>query len=312
MSKHNDLCLGLDVGGSATRWCLLDAGGSVVARGEAVGFSGHLLQADVHAKAVRALDTICALTGPVSRITAGVTGLSRSTEQSRLLHGLMQERFGTSQIALMPDIALACQAAFPVDPGILVYAGTGSIAATRESDGSLLTAGGKGVVIDDAGGGYWIAVTAMRRVLRLEDMESGSGWKTLLGTALVNALETPRGSAEWPAVRQAFYALDRGGVARLAMAVGLAAEQGDAEALHILKSAGAELAGFAAMLLSRVGQRPVILSGRATALHPSIADSMENTLRKTGFVSQFSCISLDQALSAAQCCLAESFHSLMD
>jgi glucosamine kinase len=311
-ARSGPLCLGLDVGGSATRWCLTDQRGKLVRRGETVGFSGHLLQEDVRIKAEQALDSIRQQTGPVARIAAGVTGLSRHTEQSRLLHALMRDRFGSRDIALMPDIALACLTAFPRESGILIYAGTGSIVASRRSDGALEIAGGKGVLIDDAGGGYWIAVAAMRSVLRQEDTLPGSGWITPLGQALCSALGIPAGGTDWPVVRQAFYALDRGGIARLAMAAGVAAHKGDACALQILHSAGVALAGFASMLLDRVGRLPVTLTGRAAALHPMIADSVERALREGGFEGHFDCRSLDQALSAAQCCVADSFHSHMD
>jgi glucosamine kinase len=297
-------CLGLDVGGSATRWCLIDQAGVMLDRGETSGFSGHLTQAEVRSIAQATLAAIARQTGPVARLSAGVTGLSRNTPASRLLQDMLNSSFGATAIDLMPDIELACRAAFPDSSGIVVYAGTGSIAAYLDAQGTLLTAGGKGVLIDDAGGGYWIAVTAMRAILRMEDTAPASGWTTLLGEALARAL----GGTSWPHVRQAFYALDRGGVGRLALEVAFAANAGDSTALGVMHGAGAELAGFAQMLLNRTGHLgvtlPVILAGRAATLHPEIASGMQVALQKCGFNGTFACRKLDQALTAALCCLA--------
>ncbi len=297
--------LGLDIGGSATRWCLINSRAVVLARGETGGFSGHLAQADVLATAEKALAVIHLQTGNVLRITAGVTGLSRGTAQARQLHLLLQQRFGGADIETMPDIELSCRAAFSDTPGIVVYAGTGSIAAHLTLAGQLITAGGKGVLIDDAGGGYWIAAAAMRAILRQEDTKPGSGWNTVLGQELGKTL----GGTDWPVVRQAFYALDRGGIALLALAVGAAARHGDSTAIMLLQAAGAELAGFAQMLLNRVGHLPVILAGRAATLHPAVSDSMRDILRINGYFGVFACLSLDHALTAAQCCLAGPFFN---
>jgi glucosamine kinase len=299
----NQRYLGLDVGGSATRWCLIDRSGDVLGRGEVNGFSGHLAQSDVRQSAEQALAAIHLNTGPVVRIVAGVTGLSRKTDAANLLHALLKGRFGADIIDAMPDIELACRSTFREHQGIVVYAGTGSIAAHLRADGELVTAGGKGVLIDDAGGGYWIAVQAIRAILRMEDAQPGSGWATSVGQKIGEML----GGTDWPVVRRAFYALDRGGIGQLAIAVAAAAHDGDGTALRIMRTAGEELAQFAQMLLTRVGHLPVTLVGRAAALHPDIATNMHKTLHKHGFSHEFMCLQLDQALTAAQCCLAAAY-----
>ena len=207
--------LGIDVGGSATRWCFTETLNGTEMNGETIGFSGHLSKPEILVIAERAIDTIAKQVGKADRVVAGVTGLSRNTDEAVHMSSLLQKAFSATSIMVMSDIELAARAAFPPGEGILVYAGTGSIAAHMNSDGELLTAGGKGVLIDDGGGGYWIAVTALRTILRAEDTQQGSGWNTPLGNAFANAL----GGTQWPAVRGAFYARDRGEVAMLALCV---------------------------------------------------------------------------------------------
>jgi glucosamine kinase len=267
------ISLGIDVGGSATRWTFSRNG--LVTNGETIGFSGHLSDASVLKKAEKALHEIAKAVGSVEYVVAGVSGLTAHTVEAKQLELLIKHFLGASKVHLMSDIELATRAAFPRNDGILVYAGTGSIAAYLGKAEILQTAGGKGVLIDDAGGGYWIAVTALRRILRAEDRRPGSGWSTQLGQALSARL----GGTEWPIVRSHFYQLDRGGVALLAIAVGEATHAGDPIARDVLKSAGLELGLLAEQLMIRTGCKKIALSGRASQLHDNILEAMQTSLK---------------------------------
>jgi glucosamine kinase len=265
--------LGIDVGGSATRWSFSRNGS--VSSGETVGFSGHLSQPTILAKATEALAAIATKVGQVNCVVAGVSGLSKQTEQATQFARMLQDIIGAAKVLVMSDIELATRAAFPRHDGILVYAGTGSIAAYLDDSEILQTAGGKGVLIDDAGGGYWIAVAALRQILRFEDARPGSGWSTQLGQCLA----TRFGSTDWPTVRAHFYGLDRGGVALLALAVGEAAKTGDAIALDVLRKAGLELSSLAEQLMIRTGCGKIALAGRAASLHETIFQEMQKALK---------------------------------
>jgi glucosamine kinase len=248
--------------------------GARVLTGVSEGASGHLQREEVRVQVEHVLREIVSRTGPVTAILAGVTGLSSQSPEAQQLSQMLQRHFEAQHITVMSDIELAHRAAFPAGSGILVYAGTGSIAACRTEDGALVTAGGKGVLIDDAGGGYWIGVRGIRAVLRAEDHRPGSGWSSPIGEALRAHFR----ATDWPSIRSTFYALDRGGVGRLALAVMVAAEQGDPTALSILGKAGDELAELAGMLRSRFSNHPVTLAGRAGLMHPAIADAMRQKL----------------------------------
>jgi glucosamine kinase len=279
MTLHHR-ALGLDIGGSASRWHLVMPEADATPRsGITAGFSGHLFKRDVLAEAQAALEEIANATGPVDAVIAGVTGLSKGTAEAHEMARMITQAFGAKHITVMSDIELAYRAAFEPGAGILVYAGTGSIAAHLALDGTLLTAGGKGVLIDDAGGGYWIAVQALRQVLRAEDAQPGSGWTTSLGQCLAADL----GGTDWPTVRQAVYKKDRGGIGMLAPCVSRAALTGDQLALGILDASGRELGLLATMLDRRIAgnadRRPVALAGRAGALHPAILVAMRTALQ---------------------------------
>ena len=70
------LFLGLDAGGTQTRWALADAAGAVQREGLAGGFSGtQLHDAAGRAAVLQVLREIAAGSGRVQRAVAGVTGL---------------------------------------------------------------------------------------------------------------------------------------------------------------------------------------------------------------------------------------------
>jgi glucosamine kinase len=284
--------LGIDVGGSATRWHLADHAGGAALSGWDIGFSGHIYRPDVLALAEQAIEAMSQRTGRVDAIVAGITGLSRDTPEAKRLHELLAKAFGTSAITLMSDIELACRTVFAPGTGILVYAGTGSIAAHVMADGTIVTAGGKGVLIDDAGGGYWIAIRALRVILRAEDTMTGSGWSTSLGQFMAETL----GGNDWPAVRQAVYGRERGDIGMLALPVARAADMGDSTALAIMSGAGRELAGLARMLEGRIGPHPIALGGRAAGLHPALFQGLRDVLPDR----ELSHIRVDAAAGAAQ------------
>jgi glucosamine kinase len=266
--------LGIDVGGSATRWHCTDEAGAPVLSGSENGFSGHVYRPDVLVRAENSIEAIRRQIGPVDAIVAGITGLSRETPEALRLYELLAAAFETSAITLMSDIELACRSVFAPGTGILVYAGTGSIAAHVMADGTIVTAGGKGVLIDDAGGGYWIAIRALRAILRAEDTQPASGWSTQLGQAMAETL----GGKDWPSVRQAVYGSERGEIGMLALPVAHAATAGDSIAQAILIDAGLELANLARMLEGRIGLHPITLGGRASALHPIIFEGLRDAL----------------------------------
>ena len=56
---------------------------------------------------------------------------------------------------------IALQAAFGDGPGVIVIAGTGSIAYGRNREGQTARAGGWGFAISDEGSGHWIGRTAV-------------------------------------------------------------------------------------------------------------------------------------------------------
>jgi N-acetylglucosamine kinase-like BadF-type ATPase len=269
------LALGIDAGGTETRWALLRQPNEVVAEGRVAGFSATELlgsdEAPVAALLEELAQAVLAVGRPV-RVHAGLTGLGPSRD--RLIQ-LIATPLGlpVQAVSLGSDIETAYLDLFPPGQGYVVYAGTGSIAAFVDGEGVLHRAGGRGNLLDDGGGGYWIAREALRVVWRAEDERPGCWRQSTLAQELFDQM----GGSDWAHTRQFVYGGKRGDVGRLALAVARAADR-DPVALEILRSAGVELARLGSALLRRYGPRPVALSGRAATLHPLIPATMREAL----------------------------------
>ena len=273
-----ELGLGLDAGGTQTRWALVAAGGALLAEGQAGGCSG-LMMATVAGREQMAavlIDIATQIAAPASHrgrivaLCAGLTGFDG--DAGAPLAALMAEVFAVDagRVHLFNDIELACRAAFAPGQGYLVYAGTGSVAAYVDAQHVLHRAGGRGGLIDDGGSGYWIAREALRHIWRAEDEAPGI-WRT---SALAHAVFAAVGGSDWAHTRAWVYGASRGQLGELALAVAAAAES-DGAARAILVQAGQELARLGSALLRRHGLRPLRLAGRVYQLHSCI----ETTLR---------------------------------
>jgi N-acetylglucosamine kinase-like BadF-type ATPase len=282
------LGLGIDAGGTQTRWALADASGRTVAQGHVEGMTA--LQMGSPAGRERLGRTVAEIAcaagahGRPTRVVAGMTGFAEGAEAAALAE-LIAAPFGLcgSAVAVAGDIEIAYFDAFEPGAGHLVYAGTGSVGAHVDAAGVCHRTGGHGGILDDGGSGFWIAVQALRHVWRGEDERPGSASASALGRELFARI----GGSDWNATRAFVYSggfeANRGKIGRLALAVAAAAgrapaDPADAAARAILEAAGRELARLATVLARRFGNKPVALSGRVFELHPLVEATVRREL----------------------------------
>ncbi|MGK5077617.1 BadF/BadG/BcrA/BcrD ATPase family protein [Janthinobacterium sp. HLX7-2] len=270
------LGLGIDAGGTQTRWALARVDGAIVADGAVDGLSALQMgsesgRAGLHATFAKLCHAVLAV-GQPRAVVAGLTGFGGDdVALAQTLAALLALDAG--DVTICNDIEIAYRDSFEPGQGYLVYAGTGSIAAWIDTDGVFHRAGGRGVLLDDGGGGYWIAREALRQIWRREDEAPGS-WQA---SPMAKAVFAHIGGSDWSLSRAFMYGQERGSIGRLALAVAASAEA-DPLALEILQRAGQELARLALALTARHGPRPVVLAGRAAQLHPAIAAAMRAAL----------------------------------
>ena len=250
---------------------LLDTNERALSRGSAAPLTGHIYTDEAKARASTTLAEIAAavrLQGQPSAVLAGITGLDEGTDAAVFYQAIVAEHFNLSLavVRIENDMGIAYRAACAPGTGVLVYSGTGSVACHVTRSGEHIRVGGRGVIIDDGGSGFWIAKEAVKALFRAEDRAPGSGWSTPLGEELATGF----GGATWDHARAFVYGGERGRVAGLALQVATAAERGDRKAVGILEAAGAELAALASALIARLGPREAILAGGTSAIHPAL------------------------------------------
>lgn len=271
-----EIGLGIDAGGTQTRWALARASGEVITEGSVGGMSGLMMATSSGREKIKVslselAHTIKSYAQP-ARVYAGMTGFDEDGSAIAALIGDALS-ISTEHITISNDIEIAYHDCFAPDAGYVVYAGTGSVAAFIDAAGELHRAGGRGGLLDDGGGGYWIAREALRRIWRAED-EMPDTWRT---SPMAHAIFEKMGGSNWADTRRFVYEGGRGDIGKLALAVAATADQ-DAAALEILYRAGVELARLARAMIARFGARPIVLTGRAVQLHSVIEKSFRAAL----------------------------------
>ena len=179
------ILIGADVGGSKTAVGVSD-GQAILARAEGAGAAVRpgraLASAAVISETVRqALAGTGRLTGDV--LYVGAAGAGREPEREELRKLLRTENLART-VVVATDIEIALAAAFDQGPGIVVSAGTGSVAVGRDRSGKQHRMGGYGWQMGDEGSGYAIGRAALGAVSRAVD---GRSPRTALSERILTA-----------------------------------------------------------------------------------------------------------------------------
>jgi glucosamine kinase len=263
--------LGLDAGSSSLKLAITDEHGQVHLEKRLKPLSGHILDPNARPLVLEHLRLALAQVQQFAPRAAfgGLTGLTTTEGLEEIRNLIAQElNLPVQHVRTSSDIELAYRAHFRPGEGILVYAGTGSIAFHLREDGLSERAGGHGYLIDDAGAGFSIGQAALRTVMR--ELDEGRSSSVLARFVFGHA-----NASTWPDLSAFVYGTGRSSVAGFAPLVGRAASQGDATAQAILESAGHELLRLAQIMRSRLGDLPVALAGGALEISPILAQTVQ-------------------------------------
>lgn len=182
---------------------------------------------------------------------AGAAGAEVPSARGRLLE-LLEHRLPGCRVAVVHDTRLVLAAA-GLSSGIVLIAGTGSVAFALAEDGREARRGGWGWMIGDDGAGVWITREAARTLIRrAEDGEPAGP----LGEAMFGA----SGAADGLSLLARLHAMPEPGQWAALSAAVFATAAADAGAAEIIDRAATELARLVMPLRSLV-DGPVVLAG---------------------------------------------------
>jgi glucosamine kinase len=196
----------------------------------------------------RALSAAARLTGDV--LVVGAAGAGREPEREELRTALRSENL-VSHIVVTTDIEIALAAAFADGPGIVVSAGTGSVAVGRDRTGKRHRIGGYGWQMGDEGSGYAIGRASLGAVSRAKDGRSPP-------TALSDRLLRATRSSDFDALVRWAAGASPAEVAALAPHVLRVAAEGDPLAQGIADYAARELSQLAICLIPKMEIDPPV------------------------------------------------------
>jgi N-acetylglucosamine kinase-like BadF-type ATPase len=234
-----NLFLGVDGGGTKTRFVLVDDRGILVASRE--GPSSYHIEIgmeelrDVLANGVRALFRQAGIEG--STIAYAFFGLPAYGEDSTAqgaLDAMPQPLLGHGRYRCGNDMVCGWAGSLAGEDGINIVAGTGSI-AYGERKGRAARAGGWGEIFSDEGSAYWIAVQGLNLFTRMSDGRLPRG---PLYTAVRAAFDL---DADLDLCAKLPNARARERIAALSQLVARAARESDGSAIAIFESAAREL-----------------------------------------------------------------------
>jgi glucosamine kinase len=185
----------------------------------------------------------------VARTCVGGSGAARP-EVAAIVRRALAEILSTP-IDVVGDMEIALESAFDTGPGVIVIAGTGSIAFGRNREGVTGRAGGWGFAIGDEGSAHWIGREAVRVALRTADQKARAAdmRSEFERSAFLAALKKAWGVSSLLDLARAANAVPPPNFAALFPAVAAAK---DDLAAQVLTQAGKELAQIAGVVTQRL------------------------------------------------------------
>ncbi len=165
----SELYLGIDGGRSGTRCVVVNGAGEIIGQGKAERVDFVLApggKGKLRATLVSLLQS--ALPNQPYHFRSaflGLSGVIKGGELEEAVRSVCAEVFQTETLEVDTDAFVAWAGALKLEPGIVLIAGSGSIALGVNDQGETARAGGWGYIFGDEGGGFGIARDGLKMVL---------------------------------------------------------------------------------------------------------------------------------------------------
>lgn len=300
-----DYVIGFDAGATKTVCLLADEEGRIVSQARGAGgnlqHAGELgLEKILHDLMDRALGERSVVP---RAICVGMAGVDREDDAATV--GAIMKRIAyKARILVVNDALISLMAGAGDAPGVVIVAGTGSIAYGRDAHNRAARAGGWGYVLGDEGSGYWIGRHALRAVVRESD---GRGRATSLTPRVLAHFRLTRPQDLIRAVYQT--PLSPSAVAALADCVRDAHAEQDQTAAWILEQAVAELMSSAASVVRQLKIEhetfPFVLAGGMFKAVPWLGQELTRRLSQIAPACRVVVLDQEPAAGAVRLALDE-------
>ena len=248
--------LGVDGGGTKTRFALIDANGQLLAEAQ--------LGTTYHPQV--GLDGVCTVLGEgIARVLAasgrtaqdighaffGLPAYGEDSQATARLRTCPARLLGHDRYTCDNDMVCGWAGSLACADGINIVAGTGSI-GYGQRQGKAARAGGWGEAFSDEGSAYWIAMRGLNAYSRMSDGRLPKGPLH----AILNAHLKLDNDLDLCAHVYGGNGCARGDLAQLSQQVAEAANAGDAASRAIFHDAGRELAAIVDALRVALGFAP--------------------------------------------------------
>lgn len=293
--------LGFDGGGTKTHCVLIDTSGNVI--GEGHGGPANPLRcgydvafASLRNAAAAAVASSHTQPTDISAVHAGLAGAGRRNVARRVLVFLAQE-FPSALAQVSTDCEIALEAAAGTGPGVVLIAGTGSIAYGRNAAGQTARAGGHGPWIGDEGSAFEIGRRSVSAVARVRDLDAPA---SVLPEMISAALKCP----DWDELLLRIMENPDDVFPKLFPVVAAAANSEDSAAREIMFASAIGLSNLAMVVIRRLGMKddvfPLVKCGGVFG-HCQMLDSLLDSVLASGALrAKISRVEISPALGAAR------------
>jgi len=244
----SDLILAVDGGATRTTCAIVDENGKILGIGMTGSSSHYAVSVEKAQENLRSAIERAMLSANLNAVVFDIGCFGLTALDSKYDYELNKRFIDSLGVVnrrlIVSDAVTAYYTVTDGKPGIVVIAGTGSVAFGINEKGETAQSGGREWLISDEGSAYHIAREGLRHALRAYD---GRGEETLLRTMFMKHFNI---SIFEDIVGEIYKNTDKSRIASLAPIVVAAAKEEDTVALRILQEAGKEL-GLAAVAVAR-------------------------------------------------------------
>lgn len=237
--------IGIDGGGTKTKLIVVDNKLNIIFAEEFSGSNLISTNSDITLKIIEDKIKQIAAKYNVSGIGMGIAGIDTEEDREKI-NQIMKNKFPGYKVKVVNDGVASLLGALNKKPGILINAGTGSIAIGLDDKGIIYRAGGWDYLLGDEGSGYWIGKKFIQAAVN--DFDQGRK-----ESEVVRIVEEFFGVSSLEKIINLIYSegFQKELIAELAIDVARLAGKGNKVALDIYRQVGIELARLVAKVFTK-------------------------------------------------------------